>query len=301
MAHIDLHTHSCVSQDGEITPSALVEMAHANRVTHLAITDHNRVDANRDALRKGKNLGVAVIPGIEIDCQYREAHLHILGYFIDYENERYRRLWREHAAAKAGNNEKRIRAVQALGFHFDEDALRATMRDGILASVNIADAILTDPRNNDNPNLADFRPGGAKSRNPLVDFCWTYVTKGRPAHVEDANPPLSEAIDIIRATGGLPVLAHPGSSMPDHEEYLPEILAMGVAGVEVYCGYHSPETAAKWHALARANNAPITCGSDFHGRAKPSIAIGVHGGDAHERESMDTLLREAAGLIAHAK
>lgn len=301
MAHIDLHTHSSFSLDGEIAPAKLVEMASASRITHLAITDHNRVDANRDAVRAGKKQGVTIIPGIEIDCRHREANLHILGYFIDYEDERYRRLWREHAAAKALNNEKRMRAVQALGFHLDEDALRATIRDGILPSVNIAQAVLADPRNNDNPELLPFRPGGAKSRNPLVDFCWTYVTRGRPAYVEDGSLTLSEAVDTIVATGGMPVLAHPGSSMPDHEEYLPEILAMGVRGVEVYCGYHSPEDAAKWHALAKAQDVFVTCGSDFHGRAKPSIVLGVHGGDAVEQGIKERFLREAAGLAVRSR
>ena len=285
-----MHSHSHYSHDGDTAPARLVEMAAAKNITHLAVTDHNRVEANAEALRAGEKLGVAVIPGIELDCHYQEANLHLLGYCIDFHDKRYPELWEDIRARKSDNNQERIRLVRELGFAVDDSVMNGT-RDGVLPGVAIGEHILAHPKNAGMAELEPFRPGGAKAENPVIQFCWAYLTKGKPGYVEDGSLTLDEAVTLIVSTGGIPVLAHPGSSIPDHEDYLPEIIAAGVAGVEVFCGYHAPETAERWRALAGAENAFITCGSDYHGKMKPAISLGVHGGDAFERDILENVLQ----------
>lgn len=277
MPSLDLHTHSGFSHDGDLPPTQLVERAARLGVRHLALTDHNRADGNPEALEAAKTLGITLIPGIEIDCSFEGVTLHILGYFINHLDAGYAEIRDDNRERKAKVDGEKLDRIQKLGFHINVEETLGRARDGVLASSTIADAVLSDPRNVDNPDLRPFRPGGKNAEDPLVQFAWIYMSRGGPAHVSSGNPPLERALRLIRDTGGVSALAHPGQSLAGREELLPAILKAGVQGVEVYCNYHSPEAAAMWNEGARTVGAVATCGSDFHGRVKPSIEIGRHG------------------------
>lgn len=297
MSPIDLHVHTHHSHDGDVEPSRIVRMAAEKGIKHLAITDHNRATAVQPALDAAVGLPIEIVPGIELDCNHEGVNLHLLGYYIDHADPRFARYWEDTKARKALRNTQRIDAVRGLGFEIDADILFATARDGVVSNVALAGEVLSDPRNNVNPALAPYRDGGAKSANPLIAFCWDYVTQGRPAYVEDGSISLREAIDLVTATGGVPVLAHPGSNLAGQEHLLPAILAAGVRGLEAYCGYHSPEQARFWTDAARQNRVFFTCGSDFHGSAKPAISLGGHGGDEYG-DAVIAALRESAPASA---
>ena len=83
-SYVDLHMHSHYSDDGEYTPTQLVDMCHEAGVKVMAIADHNWVKANDEATKYAKELGIKYIPAIEIDCTYQGLNLHVLGYGIDY-------------------------------------------------------------------------------------------------------------------------------------------------------------------------------------------------------------------------
>ena len=85
-SYIDLHIHSLYSDDGEFTPTQLVEMCYEAGVKIMAIADHNWVKAIDEAKKKAGELKMEYIPAIEIDCTYRGINLHVLGYGIDYKN-----------------------------------------------------------------------------------------------------------------------------------------------------------------------------------------------------------------------
>lgn len=88
MAHIDLHLHSSVSLDGELSPRGLVELCSQEGITLAALTDHNAVSGVPEFSWRGAQLGIRVIPGVELDCTAEGLQLHILGYGIDITKHR---------------------------------------------------------------------------------------------------------------------------------------------------------------------------------------------------------------------
>lgn len=297
MSPIDLHVHTSHSHDGDVDPARIIRTAAEKGIKHLAITDHNRTTAVQAALDAAVGTSVEVIPGIELDCNHEGVNLHLLGYYVDHTDPRFRQHWEEGKIRKTARNHKRIEGVLKLGFHIDAELVLATAREGVVSNVGLGGAVLSDPRNQDNPALAPYRPGGEKTTNPIIAFCWDFFSQGSPAYVEDGNPSLPQALDLVVSTGGVPVLAHPGANLAGKEELLSAILACGVRGVEAYCGYHSPEQARFWTDAARCNDVFITCGSDFHGSAKPAIRLGEHGGEGFDGEVM-AALRECAPASA---
>jgi len=81
---IDLHIHSCYSEDGDYSPSALVQMYSDAGVRLMAITDHNTAAGVEEALKKAERLHIHCYPAVEIDCCYEGVNFHVLGYEVDY-------------------------------------------------------------------------------------------------------------------------------------------------------------------------------------------------------------------------
>jgi Predicted metal-dependent phosphoesterases (PHP family) len=278
MPNIDLHMHSSYSPDGEIPPAQLVSMAKRAGMEHIAIADHNTSSAVAEALIEGKKRGICVIPGIEIDCLYQGIEVHLLGLYIDHLDIRYQKLWDDIESQEREMASTRIKLVQGLGIHIDGKAVMAKAKNGIVTAELLAEVALADPRNGDNPLLSPFRPGGARDDNPFVNFYWDYCSPGKPASVKISIMPLRKAVELVVDTGGVPVIAHPEKSLEGNRDKLPGILAEGVRGIEAFCSYHSPDDSAYWHNEAEKAGVLFTCGSDFHGKTKPAIKIGGHGG-----------------------
>ncbi len=90
-----------------------------------------------------------------------------------------------------------------------------------------------------------------------------FIGKGKSAYVSRYKFTPNEAIKLIKSTGGIPVLAHPG--LIADQSLIPSIIAMGVTGLEVYYPEHNEEQVELFLSLARDNQLLITGGSDFHG------------------------------------
>ena len=87
----------------------------------------------------------------------------------------------------------------------------------------------------------------------------------------------SKAVDIIHNQGGAAVLAHPGANMKQNRPLTETLIALGLDGIEAYCSYHDDDTAAFYRRIADEHGLMATIGSDYHGRAKPHIALGTYG------------------------
>ena len=136
----------------------------------------------------------------------------------------------------------------------------------------IAEVALQDERNH--PLMKEYLPGGSRSDNPFVNFYWDYCAQSKPAYVPIHYISLKEAVDMIHAAGGIAVLAHPGNNTKENLSLIDAIFAYDVKGMEVYSSYHSPEQIAFYKDYAEQHYLMITMGSDFHGKTKPSIALG---------------------------
>lgn len=286
---IDLHMHSRYSDDGEYTPSELVEQCAAAGVRIMSVTDHNCAKANEEAQRAAEEKGIRYIPGIEIDCTYENVNFHVLGYGIDYQSRDFEEIEKNVADQSAKASLERLEKTRALGF------TRIAEKDLLALSENnywqkswtgemFAEVLLAMPEYAGHPLLQPYRPRGERSDNPFVNFYWDYYSQGKPCYAKTDYPAMEEIIDTIHRNHGAAVLAHPGVNLKGKEDMLEDIFKLGIDGIEAFSSYHSPEQAERFYRAAKEHHVFATCGSDYHGKTKPSIAIGQHGCTGAEGE-----------------
>lgn len=293
MADFDLHIHSEQSSDGEFPVAELVGMAAARGLAAFSITDHNSVRGVGEAADGARQAGLGFLPGIEIDCNYRGTDLHLLGYGIDWRSADFARLEDSVARKVEESFEGMIDNLLRLGFSVDAEAVLAAAGGKLPTGELIAEVMLADEKYY-TPLLRPYMPGGARSDMPYINFYLDYFAQGRPAFVPVAYMDYGEALELVRDNGGVPVVAHPGLNFRGRETLAEELLARGAAGLEVFNNYHTPEQAACFASLVVRERALMTCGSDFHGKTKPRIAVGEF---PRDRRYDDRLAESVARLM----
>lgn len=274
MAHIDLHLHSSVSLDGELSPRGLVELCSQEGITLAALTDHNAVSGVPEFSWRGAQLGIRVIPGVELDCTAEGLQLHILGYGIDITNGKLIQIERSVLEMQRTLSLRQMDAVEELGILLDRDVLMEQAQNGVVSAEMIAAEALTFSQNQNHLLLRPFLPGGSRSDQPLVNFYWDICSPGKPAYVPASYISAAEAIQAIHDAGGLAVLAHPAINLQGREKLIEYFLNLPLDGIEVFSSYHNAIETAFYLDLAQKYHLLVTGGSDFHGRIKPNIRMG---------------------------
>lgn len=284
--YVDLHMHSRCSDDGEFSSEELVRRCRGAGIRVMAVTDHNSTRANAPARRAAEAAGITYIAGIEIDCVFEGRNFHVLGLGIDDASADFARIERNIADQAIEASRRMLQKTQELGFAVTEDALRALPRtsdwEEVWTPEMVAEILLHSPEYAAHPLLAPYRPGGARADNPYVNFYWDYYSQGKPCYVEIVFPPLEQVVDIIHRNGGRAVLAHPGVNLNGFEALFDPVLRAGIDGIEAFSSYHTPEQRAYYAAEAKRRALFVTCGSDYHGKIKPAISLGAHGGGTEE-------------------
>jgi predicted metal-dependent phosphoesterase TrpH len=272
---IDLHAHTTAS-DGAFSPTQLVELAVERGLTTLGITDHDTIDGLPEAMAAGQRLNVEVVPGVEFSLRHETAKqfigLHLLGYFI---NPQTPELVKALAKVRQGRIEQKIKQIEKLqSFGFDLPVEEVLARAaGVPGRPHIAAVLL------------ERNPGKFTDIQQIFD---EYLGAHAKAHVgRDFALTLAQAVAIIKAAGGAPVLAHPGvyESRADPITVVRNATAEGIVGVEVFYPYnrgHRPTAErsgwiARIEALAKELKLLKTGGSDFHGRSHDIIELGDMG------------------------
>lgn len=242
---IDLHLHTTAS-DGVDTPEALVAKCAAAGLTVMAVTDHDTVDAVGAAEDAAIGSGLSVVPGIEITAVWQERDVHVLGYFI---NDRDPALT-AFLSAQCDDRIRRARVIgrrlAAMGASIDIEQIVERAGHNPVSRPSIAQALVD--------------AGHAEDRRDAFD---RYVGEGSPAFAPRDGTSIEDAIRIIRKTGGLASLAHPGLTRID--DLIPSLAEAGLGAIEVYHVDHSDADTRRYRALARELNLGITGGSDYHG------------------------------------
>jgi predicted metal-dependent phosphoesterase TrpH len=278
MSRLDLHLHTTFS-DGSRTPTDVLTLASKAKVSALAITDHDTVNGLPEAIQAGRSLGIEVIPGIELSSRWGNTELHILGYFLDWNNAELRRQLTRFQNARHVRNPLIIEKLNALGIHLTYDDVKALAGDASVGRPHIARVLI--------------EKGYVTSAKEAFD---RYLADGAAAHVPRELPEPVEAIAVIRAAGGVPVLAHP--SWLDRSEGIykvcEQLKAVGLGGIEVHYSTHRPEQTAAYLDVARRLDLLVTGGSDYHGVTKPDIEVGIGRGQLKVPEALLEPLRKAA-------
>ena len=272
---IDLHTHSNIS-DGSDPPDRIPELAAAAGCRAVALTDHDRLDGLAAAGRRAGELGVELIPGCELSCEWDPGTLHVLVYFV---------------SPGDGPLQDRLVVLQQLREKRNEE-LGARLTSLGLPVTYGEMAAEAGGSGTGRPHAAAImvRKGVVGSINEAFDI---WLAKGRPGYVGKPRLTPAEALALAVGSGGLPVLAHPLSlevGPAGLEQAVGELADMGLVGMECWYGRYSPEDRAGLADLAGRLGLAVTGGSDHHGTYKPDLRVGVGRGDlAVPDELLETL------------
>lgn len=261
---IDLHVHTNFS-DGSLSPRELIDLAIEKKIDVLAVTDHDEVGALPSALEYAANLPISIVSGVELSIKYDlpgHGHLHILGMFIDYQNQELINVLNCLKTARYNRIKTMVQKVKAIGYDLDFNELEKNIGRGSAGRPHLAQMLVAEGIANDIPEAFS-----------------KYLSKGRPAYVPKKKLTTHSAIDLIHKSGGIAIVAHPfslGYSM--YSEMGREILKlkdMGLDGLEAYYTNHNSHL-TKWLLdFALQNNLLISGGSDFHGDPRPDINLGT--------------------------
>ena len=245
---IDLHVHSNAS-DGTDPPAEVVRRAAAAGLDVVALTDHDTV-AGLDEARHALPPGLTLVPGMELSCLMNGQSVHMLAYLFDLADPALR-------AETDLIRDDRIHRAKAMVGKLRELGAPVTWEQ----VSRIADGAVVG-----RPHIARAMAEAGVVPAPADAFTGEWIGDGGRAHVGRYAPDPARAVTLVRAAGGLPVLAHPRS--PGYEisdEVIAGLAAVGLAGVEVFHPDHDDSERKRLTALASALGLAATGGSDDHG------------------------------------
>jgi predicted metal-dependent phosphoesterase TrpH len=251
---IDLHSHT-IRSDGLLSPTELAAAAAAVGVRLLSITDHDTLAGVRELRVEGLPAGLELLPGIELNAvvgervELRESEVHILGLGVDPDDDELEMTLQRQRRARRIRFDRMIARLSELGMPVDAAlaALPPAGDEDALGRPRIARALIAC--------------GHAAS---VEDAFTRHLSRGRPAFVpRDGLGPV-EAINAVRAAGGMPVLAH-FAEAPEKLALVHELIDAGLRGLEVYYRTYDLPTVSVLEAIAADLRLVATGGSDYHG------------------------------------
>ncbi|WP_349239062.1 PHP domain-containing protein [Petroclostridium sp. X23] len=257
--YIDLHVHTTAS-DGSMTPSEVVRYAAKKDLSAIAITDHDTIAGVEEAYIVGNKVGVEVISGIEISVHDKQE-LHILGYFVDLHSNELNITLDRLKEYREKRNPRIIEKLNGLGMDISMSEVKQIAGTGVVGRPHIAQIMVQ------------------KGYVGSVDEAFSkYLDNGKLAYVERQKLLPQDGISLIKKSGGLAVLAHPIYLRKEDDELevlLAQLIDYGLDGIEAYYSEYPADISRKYRALAKRLNLVITGGSDFHGKSKPDLDLGI--------------------------
>lgn len=247
---IDLHIHTTAS-DGQYSPTEIIEKAASKKMAAIAITDHDNIEGLEEGKKAAEELGVNLIPGVEINIQNHGGEFHLLGLgFTEYSDSLIEVL----SKLKKDRDDRNFQVMERIKAEWPDFSMEEILADNNGSSLG-------------RPHFAAYlvKKGVVKTRQQAFD---RYLAKGRPWYVERSGANLDEAIVAIKESGGAPVIAHPMSlflswgKLPD---FLRDIYERGVVGLEAFHPGARVTECLRLDELGRQIGFFITAGSDFHG------------------------------------
>ena len=277
---IDLHTHSLAS-DGTDTPGDLVRAASAAGLDVVAITDHDATSGWAEAMQAADEVGITLVPGLEISTKFSGRSVHLLAYLPD---PTYAPLAEALDLILGGRRERTPAICAALRAHgiaiTEDDVAREAGSSMAAGRPHVADALVKLGV------VADRTEAFAELLNP-----------GRPGYVNRYAASLTSMIPLVAAAGGVTVLAHPwgrtGGTVLD-EAALESLRDLGLAGLEVDHQDHDADRRARLRGIAEDLDLVVTGSSDHHGLGKIDHDLGVNTTDPEQFERLLALAADAA-------
>jgi len=261
---LDLHTHTTAS-DGTYTPQELYQKANEKEIEILSITDHDTIDGlltlqSRLPVLDSRFSDLEFLPGVEISAEFPKT-LHILGYGFDLNDNKLSKTLKELQEYRLNRNKLMIEKMNAFGFNITMDELLEISGGEVIGRPHFARLLLNK--------------GYVNSIQEAFD---KYLKKGAKFYLDKKRLSPREAIELITNAGGIAVMAHPyqtGLEGEDLENLVFELKKYGLRGIEAFYSKHTPEMVHEYLRLADKYELLVTAGSDFHGKNKPDIPLGM--------------------------
>lgn len=247
---IDLHVHTTAS-DGQYTPAQLIQKAAEKNIKVIAITDHDTTAGLSEAREAGKQLGVTVVGGIEINITFPTGEFHLLGLGLKEPSKSLNTIVENVIKNRFDRNKQIIEKMNEDGVPLTLEELETDFPGTVIGRPHFAAELV--------------KHGIVKTRQQAFD---QYLARGRKWYVPRICTNLDEAIVAIRESGGVPVVAHPMSlylswgRLPD---FLTDCYKKGVVGIEAFHPGARVTECLRLEELGRKIGFIITAGSDFHG------------------------------------
>ena len=260
---VDLHSHSTAS-DGRLSPTGLVELAASRGLTALALTDHDTVAGLDEAAEACRARGLRFVPGIELEVESEVGEFHLLGLGFDQWSQGWVEGLIELQALRETRNRRILGKMVEAGIDADFGEIQALAGNGQVGR----------------PHFARFLVNRGKVETIQAAFTH-FLGRGQLFFEQKAALPLSRAVALVHAGGGLAIVAHPMSlqmKFPDLEAKLGEWKAVGLDGVEAWHPGTEPRYCRRLEGLAVRWGLRVSAGSDFHGENRPDRHLGLTSG-----------------------
>ncbi len=246
----DLHCHSTCS-DGTCPPEELIDLAIANGLSGLSITDHDTVEAYATAIPYAKKKNFPLLSGIEFSCEHRGVSVHILGYAFSLRNEKLLAFCQKHKNRRETRYQQILQKLQEHEMPIDT----ATFGKGSIGRPHIA--------------MAMVEKGYVDS---VQDAFRKFLGENKPCYVPGQTFSVEESIEIIHQAKGFAMIAHP--HLIQESYIITDLLLMPFDGLEAYYARFAPHQERRWVQIGQHREWIITGGSDFHGTIKTHNPLG---------------------------
>lgn len=249
--YVDLHIHTIYS-DGSFTPKEVIYYANSIGLVAVGITDHDTTDGITEAIVSAQEYEIEVVAGLELSAEFKdfpEEEIHILGYFIDYNNENLKKQLRIFQEARQQRAEHIFEKLSFLGLNLDkQEVFESCAKSQSIGRLHFARVLLKK-------NIVSN----------IKEAFEKYLGYGKPAYVPKFKLPTQQAISMIIEAGGIPVLAHPYANGYIDVNSIKKLINQGLKGIEIYHPKHHKNAIEELLMIAEKYDLLITGGSDCHG------------------------------------
>ena len=246
VVEVDLHLHTLAS-DGRLTPSQLIALVAEKGLKVVSISDHDSTEGLAEAYQAAKSQpDLTIIPGIELSTDIPGDEIHMLGYFINYEDEAFQHTLTTFREGRLERGRLMVEKLATLGIHIEWERVREIAGEGSVGRPHIA--------------LAMVEKGYFKEpKGPFAE----YLGRNGKAYVERAKMTPAEGVEILTKVGGVAVLAHP-ASLSELDYKVAELKEAGLQGMEVHYAMYSADTVRYLSEVAKKHELIPCGGSDYH-------------------------------------
>lgn len=268
----DLHCHTQCS-DGALSPRDVVGMAGKLGLLALGITDHDTISGWDEGEKAGRDFGIDILLGVELNTDWKGKEVHILGYGLNREDDE---LQNNLGKLSKAREQRILQIIEKLNYLHVDVSLAQVKEFALGDSVgrpHIAQALVAQ--------------GYAGSIREAFE---RYLEVGAPAYVDRHKLTTEEGIELVRKAGGVAVLAHPGLSQLGGE--IKGWIETGLQGIEVFHPEHTEKEASYYLTMTKNYGLIPTGGSDFHGEdRKPKALLGKWGVGIETVDKIRELIR----------